>query len=153
MVESAERVFGLRKFNERGLKVNAAYAENGGKIVQFHRRKHAVELQENLFLVLSVGVNQLTSFDVDTDSRFSVTLLGKKFEGNFKEGMNDFRVTSYEEKLLAHVISVVRLHKLILYALKNDVRDAKDILDLIAVSHSNMNINATDFKVRKFCVY
>lgn len=81
----------------------------------------------------------------------SVTFLGKKFQRKFDEccrlSDNEIKINTRSGRLLAHVISYLKLHRLILFAFESDVNEAREILHLIALSHLLMNVTPSEFRV------
>lgn len=81
----------------------------------------------------------------------SVTFLGKKFMKKFDEccklSESEIKINTRSGRMLAHVISYLKLHRLVLFAFENDVNEAREILNLIALSHLIMNVTPSDFRV------
>lgn len=81
----------------------------------------------------------------------SASHLGKQFKNKFLPctdiSDNDFRFKSTDDRILAHVVSYVKLHRLLLQMFERDIREAQCILNLVALSHLAMNVHPSDFRV------
>lgn len=81
----------------------------------------------------------------------SVTFLGQKFITKFEEcsrlSDNDIKINTRSGRMLAHIISYLKLHRLVLFAFESDVNEARDILNLVALSHLIMNVSPSEFRV------
>ncbi|KRT81022.1 hypothetical protein AMK59_6241, partial [Oryctes borbonicus] len=81
----------------------------------------------------------------------SVTFLGKKFMRKFDEccalSENEIKINTRSGRMLAHVVSYLKLHRLLLFAFESNVNEAREILNLIALSHLVMNVSPSEFRL------